>query len=377
MKNHYETGSQDDKCFCFYSPNINVGEYFFYDEGEYMINRKEEFQTVKELCLASSWINSSFVPVSRTVDLFGTHYLEARQGNIIRDNVYAALASEIPIRKEADKFFYIFASVIIMSVIMIIFIAQSTISDLLAPVKILIDGAKSAAREDYKFRTQFNRKDELGALGDSFDKMMKGLEEKQLMNRMVSKTALRVSANVVDTASRKIDVVLLYITVPGFVSIMKNTPVQELFSALREQIASIAEIIITNGGDIDKIMGEKLLIAFHLGDRSPEDVAIEACKAANLVLSSGRLRFDAAVGVNFGQVISGFLGVGEKRDFTVIGDPVNVSARIAVFAEKLDGKRLVVSENINELIKDRLKTEEYGEVALKGKSKPLRVFRIL
>ena len=376
LNKHFETGSKDSKIFCFYSPNINVGEYYFYDRG-HLINKKEEHQTLKELCLASSWINSSFVPVSRIIDLYGTHFLEVRRGNIIKDNVYAALTSEIPLRRKADKLFYIFASVIIISVIMIIFIAQSTISDLLAPVKILIDGAKSAAREDYKFRTQFNRKDELGALGDSFDKMMKGLEEKQLMNRMVSKTALNVTSKLADIDSKKIDAVLLYITVPGFDSIMKNTPVQELFSALREQIASIADIIITNGGDIDKIMGEKLLIAFHLGDRSPEDVAIDACKAANLVLSSGRLRFDAAVGVNFGQVISGFLGVGEKRDFTVIGDPVNVSARIAVFAEKLDGKRLVVSENINELIKDRLKTEEYGEVALKGKSKPLRVFRIL
>ena len=142
-------------------------------------------------------------------------------------------------------------------------------------------------------------------------------------------------------------------------------------------LAIDAEIIITNGGDIDKIMGEKLLIAFHLGDRKPEEVALDACRAANFVLTNGKLIFDAAVGINYGQVISGFLGVGEKRDFTVIGDPVNVSARIAVFAEKLNGKRLVVSENINELIKDKLKTEEYGEVALKGKSKPLRVFRIV
>ena len=376
LKNHFDTGSQDAKLFCFYSPNINVGEYFFYDGGN-LINEKEDHQTVKELCSVSSWINSSFIPVSRTVDLYGTHYLEARQGNIVRDNVYAAFASEIPIRRGADKIFFIFASVIFISVIMIIFIAQSTISDLLAPVKILINGAKSAAREDYKFRTQFNRKDELGALGDSFDKMMKGLEEKQLMNRMVSKTALNVTSELADIDSKKINAVLLYITVPGFDSIMKNTPVNELFSALREQIASIAEIIITNGGDIDKIMGEKLLIAFHLGDRKPEEVALDACRAANFVLTNGKLIFDAAVGINYGQVISGFLGVGEKRDFTVIGDPVNVSARIAVFAEKLNGKRLVVSENINELIKDKLKTEEYGEVALKGKSKPLRVFRIV
>ncbi len=375
LNKHFKTGSKDKNIFGFYSPNINIGEYYFYDGGG-LINKKEELQTLKELFFASTWINSSYVPVSRTIDLYGTHFLEARQGNIIRDNVYAAIASEIPIRREADMFFYLFASVILISVIMIIFIAQSTISDLLAPVKILINGAKSAAREDYKFRTLFNRKDELGALGDSFDKMMKGLEEKQLMNRMVSKTALKVSANIADVDSKKINVVLLYITVPGFDSIIKNTPANELFIKLREQIAIISDFVIKHGGDIDKIMGEKMLIAFHIGDKSLNEVAVEACKTAKLIESCDRLSYKVSVGVNYGQVISGFLGVGEKRDFTIIGDPVNVAARIAVFAEKLESNMPVVSENIKNLITNNIKTEEYGEVALKGKSLPLRVFRI-
>ena len=116
LEKHFKTGSKDKNIFCFYSPNINVGEYYFYDDGQ-IINKKEEHQALKELFFASSWINSSFVPISRTVDLYGTHYLEARQGNIIRDNVYAALASEVPIRREADKYFYLFASVIFLSVI--------------------------------------------------------------------------------------------------------------------------------------------------------------------------------------------------------------------------------------------------------------------
>jgi class 3 adenylate cyclase len=376
LKKHFKTGSKDKKLFCFYSPNINVGEYYFYDDGN-IINEKEDLQTVKELGLASFWINSSFVPVSRTIDLHGNHYLEARQGSVIKDNDFIALASEIPLRREADEMFYVLLSVVLFSAIMIVFIAQSTISDLLAPVKMLMDGAKSAAREIYTFRTDFKRGDELGALCESFDKMMKGLEEKQLMNRMVSKTALKVSANVADVDSRKINVVLLYITVPGFDLIMRNTPVHELFSSLRKQVAAIAETVINNDGDIDKIMGEKMLIAFHIGEKNLEEVATLACKVAHMIETSDKISFKVSVGVNYGQVISGFLGVGDKRDFTIIGDPVNVAARIAVFAEKLNGNRVVVSENIKELIQDNIRAEEYGEVALKGKSLPLKVFRII
>ena len=97
----------------------------------------------------------------------------------------------------------------IISVFLIFIIAQSVISDLLYPVRQLISGAIAASKGNYKFRTGFKRKDELGALCFSFDKMMKGLEEKQLMTRMVSKSALKVAANLSDIDSKKVDVALL------------------------------------------------------------------------------------------------------------------------------------------------------------------------
>jgi class 3 adenylate cyclase len=373
---HYKTGSKDGKLFCFYSPNICVGEYFFYNDSYYP-NPKEELHTVKELGLASSWINSSFVPVSRTVNLFGPHFLEARKGNIIADNVYAAISSEVPIREKAYLSLIGFGFIIIVSLIMIYCIAQNIILDLLAPITKLMEGAKSAAREDYSFRANFIRKDELGILCESFDKMMKGLEEKQLMNRMVSKTALKVSANVADVESKKINVVLLYVSVPGFDKIMKTTPILELFTALRKQVADISEIVINNGGDIDKIMGEKMLIAFHINDKNTEDIAVQACKVAHMIESSEKLSFKVSVGVNYGQVISGFLGVGEKRDFTIIGDPVNVAARIAVFGEKLDKDKCLISESIYYYINSYIKADLYGEVELKGKSQAMKVYQLV
>ncbi|MBR4569545.1 MAG: adenylate/guanylate cyclase domain-containing protein, partial [Candidatus Riflebacteria bacterium] len=170
---------------------------------------------------------------------------------------------------------------------------------------------------------------------------------------------------------------LMYVSVPDFDSIMKNTPIYELFPALREQIAAIAEIVISNGGDIDKIMGEKLLIAFHLGDKTANETAINAAKAAHLIENNPNLHFKVAVGVNYGLVISGYLGVGQKRDFTIIGDSVNVTARIASFAEKLESNKCVVSEGVMSLIKSEIKTEEYGEVRFKGKALPAKVYRMV
>jgi adenylate cyclase len=375
-KQHISSGGVGTEKYSFYSSNIRVGESFFLDNQSGVINHREDLKSVRELGLAASWVNTSFGPVSRMVDLYGPHFLEARQGYYVKDGVFATLASEIPLRKKANETFISLGWGILFSLLMIFLITQSVIQDLIAPVMRLIEGAAAVSKDNYKFRTQFKRRDELGALCDSFDKMMKGLEEKQLMNRMVSKTALKVSANVTDVDSKKINVVLLYVSVPAFDKIMKKTPINELFSELRKQVANIAEIVISNGGDIDKIMGEKMLIAFHIGDKNPKDVAVLACKVAHMIESSDKISFKVSVGVNYGQVISGFLGVGEKRDFTIIGDPVNVSARIAVLGEKLEKDNCLISETIYYYINDSIKANLYGKVELKGKSQPMKVYQL-
>ena len=69
------------------------------------------------------------------------------------------------------------------------------------------------------------------------------------------------------------------------------------------------------------------------------------------------------------------MGVGEKRDFTIIGDPVNVAARIAVFGEKLDKGKCLVSETIFSYL-DNNEAELLGEVELKGKSQPMKVYQV-
>ncbi|HPW59002.1 MAG TPA: adenylate/guanylate cyclase domain-containing protein, partial [Candidatus Rifleibacterium sp.] len=91
--------------------------------------------------------------------------------------------------------------------------------------------------------------------------------------------------------------------------------------------------------------------------------------------SSGSLHFSMATGVNAGRVISGMLGFGSKRDFTVIGDAVNVSARIQKEAEKLPESRCLYSESFIKGLSDASGFVMHGETALKGKAEKARLFR--
>ena len=361
---------EGDEIYTFFSRDNTIGERYFYFE-------KQDFNILKELLLASYFINSSFLPVSRKVNFYGGHFLEARAGKYNNNSIFIGLGSIKSVYKKAYSNLHKFALVIFISLVLVFFIANTIIADLIAPVEQLIAGARCASIGDFSYRTNFDRGEELSELCSSFNKMMKSLEEKQLMNRMVSKTALSVSANEKDIASKKIDAAILYITVPGFDDIMRNTSSYELFRKLKRQIATIADLVIKNGGDIDKIIGEKLLIAFHDNSKSIEELAISACKAAIEIERNNQLDYKVSIGINCGQVISGFLGVGNKRDFTIIGDPVNVAARIAVFAEKLDSERCMISDNLYNIISDSINVLEYGKVELKGKSQSLKVYKLI
>jgi class 3 adenylate cyclase len=90
----------------------------------------------------------------------------------------------------------------------------------------------------------------------------------------------------------------------------------------------------------------------------------------------GALPFPAATGVNCGTVIAGFLGVGGKRDFTVIGDAVNVTARIESLAETMRYQRVLASEKIIDMLPRDILAREHGEVELKGKSQPMKLYQL-
>ncbi|MDD3149144.1 MAG: adenylate/guanylate cyclase domain-containing protein, partial [Candidatus Riflebacteria bacterium] len=82
-----------------------------------------------------------------------------------------------------------------------------------------------------------------------------------------------------------------------------------------------------------------------------------------------------AIGINAGEVISGMLGFGAKRDFTVIGDAVNVSARIQKEAEKMPHDRCLYSESFVAGLSGQQGFVLHSKAALKGKSETVLLFR--
>lgn len=333
----------------------------------------------QRLSAAAAMVATSNLPVSGRVEDQGRSWLlEGRTGITQMTSMLLAMAPEEPIIKAVARNRRLFNGLLLISLLLILFIARGVAADILEPITSLTNGMKQAGRENYSHRIRIDRSDELGALCDSFDAMMKGLEEKVLMGRMLSKTALKVSLKEQAQQSHKASYVFIYIGIPDFSTWIRGMSAEQLISDLKNHVASISGIIMDQGGDIDKIIGDKILAVFN-ADRDQAAAVSAACRAAlEIILAENRsqLPFPVAVGVNSGSVITGFLGVGEKRDFTVIGDAVNVTARIEGQAEKLRFQRCLISQNVYDLASRDFTAREFGEVELKGKSLPLKIYQL-
>ena len=276
------------------------------------------------------------------------------------------------------KMTYLFYILIAISILLIVETTRNITNDIIYPINILLEGIKEVKKENFSFRIDSDRTDELGSLCFAFDEMIKGLDEKRMMSRMLSKTARAVTLSEDFQNSTKSNSIFLYIGIPNFTKYLARYSKEFVFDSLKKQTAIIAELIMKDGGEIDKIIGEKMLVVFPIKKNNKKQALSSACKVAKKIIdneTTKRITFPVALGLNYGEVINGFLGIGNKRDFTVIGDAVNVTARIESIAENLASERCLISENLNNLVHDIVKTKEYGEFQLKGKSLPMKIYR--
>ena len=357
--------------------NINISEKQKY--GCFDHQKNEIFRL--NLGGYANWLSTSNISISDYYKnpnrewffIDGKTFLQNKKAILI------LLLSEKDIYNEVIFLTVAFYLLLGFSLLIIIHNTRNIADDIINPINSLILGIREVKKDNFSYRIGSDRTDELGALCLSFDKMIKGLDEKRLMSHMLSDTAKKVASKEGNITLGKTNSILLYVGIPDFSNYQKEKKDNEIFASLKNQTSVVAGIIMEEGGEVDKIIGERLLAVFPAG-KNKRNAAKDAYAAAKRILKldySKKLPFSVSIGINYGEVINGFLGIGNKRDFTVIGDAVNVTARIEGLAEKLKEKRCLVSYTFYELISDSIKTEYYGEVELKGKSQPMKVYNLL
>ena len=356
---------------------VNISEKDKY--GEIFKGKDNEWRII--LSGYSNWISTSNIPLSESFKYNNRNWyiIEGRTFLQHQNSIILLVYPEYSVLFEIMFLTMCFYILLGFSILIMIRNTRNIANDIINPINSLMEGIKRVNIEDFSYRINSDRTDELGALCLSFDKMIKGLDEKRMISHMLSNTARTVTLKEENLSVGKSEAVLLYIGVPDFSALRNEMDAKFVFQKLKIQISNIAKNIMEAGGEVDKIIGERLLAVFSVKDNKA-DIALAACNVAKKILEQEKAKeipFPVAIGINFGEVINGFLGLGNKRDFTVIGDAVNITARIEDLSEKQDKNTCLISETLYSLIKDSIKADYYDEVELKGKSQPMKVYKLL
>lgn len=171
-----------------------------------------------------------------------------------------------------------------------------------------------------------------------------------------------------------------FIDICGFTAISETHSADEVVKLLNAYFDIIVKQIIHQDGTVDKFLGDAVMATFK-GDYHL-DRALDACLAirkaiteADLGIGEARFKPEVSIGVNSGEMVWGNIGSAALRrlDYTVIGDPVNVAARLQGAAEK--GQILITEESYLK-VKESFACSHIGEVFMKNKQAPVVVYSV-
>ena len=180
------------------------------------------------------------------------------------------------------------------------------------------------------------------------------------------------------------DVTVLFSDIRGFTAMSEKMTPKEVVRTLNSYFSEMIDIIFKYDGTLDKIVGDELMVVFG-APISRDDDAERAVKTAVGMVEAlrkfnekrekqNKVPINAGIGINKGKVISGNIGSKDQMDYTVIGDTVNLGARLCSFAGPL---KIIISQSVKDEIGDLYKTRKLDAIKVKGKRKPVEIFKVL
>jgi class 3 adenylate cyclase/PAS domain-containing protein len=191
----------------------------------------------------------------------------------------------------------------------------------------------------------------------------------------------------VDVASQRKKLTIFFSDIAGFTETTDLLESEELTGLLNHYLREMSSIALEHGATIDKFIGDAIMLFF--GDpetRGPKEDAVACVKMA--VAMQQRMRdlqaqwrergqehvFQLRIGINTGFCTVGNFGSDDRVDYTIIGNEVNLAARLQSHAD-LGG--ILLAHETQSLVQDEVLTEETGTITVKGFSRPVRTHRVV
>jgi adenylate cyclase len=178
---------------------------------------------------------------------------------------------------------------------------------------------------------------------------------------------------------------VLFSDIRGFTTMSEKGTPEDVVAQLNHLFTRMVHVVFQHRGTVDKFVGDMVMALYGapLDDDDHADHAVETALAMIQALremnaewqSQGKPTLDIGIGVNTGDMVAGNIGSDTIMSYTVIGDAVNLGARLESLNKEY-GTRIIISEFTRARLKGRYDIHPLGEVIVKGKSKPVAIFEV-
>ena len=330
---------------------------------------KREQQNIEEIVETTQTNFSLFIDQQATVIM--EH--ERKRGSLAIENLLVAVAA------------------FIFGILMAVIITRR----MLLPIRRLIVSTNAVAKGDLSVDVEPTTKDELGALTIAFREMTQGLREKeaikQTFSQYVDPRIVRhlLAPGSADLEGDRRDMTVFFSDIVDFTSISERLTPQALVRLINAYLVEMSKPIAAGSGVIDKFIGDAIMaywgVPFVKEDEHPR-LAVRAGLQMFEFLDKFRLQIpeitglrtgapdiDIRIGVATGPVLIGNMGSNTVKSYTIMGDTVNLAARLEGACKEY-GIRMLISNSTRQHTENDFLVREIDLITVKGKDEPTRVF---
>lgn len=259
------------------------------------------------------------------------------------------------------------------------------------PIFRLVQATGAIAAGNFNIALPVASRDELGVLTDSFNRMARSLREKEMIKRAftryvareVVEEILKDPENLVLSGERR-QVTVLFCDVRGFTPMSERLAPEEVVLLLNDFYTLMIETTFQYDGTLDKFLGDAVMAVFGAPMAHPDHSAraIRTALAMQEGITGlnerrardGKEAISVGIGVSAGEAVAGTVGTEDRMEYTVIGDSVNLAARLEANAKP---GQILISHRTYERVRDLVDARPLGRIRVKGKEEEVEVYEVL
>jgi adenylate cyclase len=258
------------------------------------------------------------------------------------------------------------------------------------PIFRLVKATEAVAAGDFGVSVPVTSRDELGMLTESFNRMARSLREKEMIKRAFTRYVAReVVEEVLKDPEHAMlrgerrEVTVLFCDIRGFTAMSERLTPEEVVSLLNDFYTLMIETTFKHDGTLDKFLGDAVMAVFGAPIAHPDharravftalDMRAAVAGLSERRVAAGKQPIQVGIGVSLGEVVAGTVGTEERMEYTVIGDSVNVAARLVAQAKP---GSIQLSRRTYEAVEDVVDAKPLGATKVRGKEEEVEVYEV-